>query len=469
MNCNRFTPVLTRRDMLRVSSAGFGSLALAGLCQSEARAAGPLAPKEPMYPAKAKRVIFLFMHGGPSQMDTFDHKPQLTKDHGKPLPFDKPRVFSAETGNLLGSPWKFAQHGESGAWVSELFPEVAKCVDDLCIINSMCGSNSRHGGALLELHTGSDTFVRPSMGSWITYGLGTENQNLPGYITICPTLTHGGATAYGSAFLPADYQGTPLGNASIPSDQVKIPFIENHDGISPAVQRQELSFLEQMNRRRLEQTGPDSDLEGRINSFELAYRMQMAAPELQDISSESEATQKAYGLDDDATRNYGIQCLMARRFAEQGVRFVQATHSYKWDQHGGLKTDLPRNCKEVDQPISALLRDLKSRGMLDETLVLWGGEFGRTPVSQGGENGRDHNPQGYTMWMAGGGVKPGLVYGATDDYSYYAVQNKVHLHDLHATLLHLLGFDHTKLTYRYAGRDFRLTDVHGEVVHDIIA
>ncbi|MCA9110063.1 MAG: DUF1501 domain-containing protein, partial [Planctomycetaceae bacterium] len=384
MNCNRFTPVLTRREMLRVSSAGFGSLALAGLCQNEVHAAGPLTPRQPPFPARAKRVIFLFMHGGPSQMDTFDYKPQLTKDHGKPLPFDKPRVFSAETGNLLGSPWKFAQYGESGAWVSELFPEVAKCVDDLCIINSMCGSNSRHGGALLELHTGSDTFVRPSMGSWITYGLGTENQNLPGYITICPTLTHGGANAYGSAFLPADFQGTPLGNASIPSDQAKIPFIENHEGLTPAVQRQELSFLEQMNRRRLEQTGPDSDLEGRINSFELAYRMQMAAPELQDISSESESTQKAYGLDNETTRNFGIQCLMARRFAEQGVRFVQATHSYKWDQHGGLKTDLPRNCKEVDQPIAALLRDLKSRGMLDETLVLWGGEFGRTPVSQGG-------------------------------------------------------------------------------------
>ncbi len=469
MNCNRLTPVLTRRDMLRVSSAGFGSLALAGLCESEARAAGPLTPKEPLFPARAKRVIFLFMHGGPSQMDTFDYKPQLARDHGKPLPFDKPRVFSAETGNLLGSPWKFSQHGESGAWVSELFPEVAKCVDDLCIVNSMHGSNSRHGGALLELHTGSDTFVRPSMGSWITYGLGTENQNLPGYITICPTLTHGGANAYGSSFLPADFQATPLGNASIPSDQAKIPFIENHDGISPAIQQQELSFLEQMNRRRLERTGPDSNLEGRINSFELAYRMQMAAPELQNISSESESTQKVYGLDDDKTRHFGIQCLMARRFAEHGVRFVQATHSYKWDQHDGLKTDLPRNCQEVDRPIAALLRDLKSRGMLDETLVLWGGEFGRTPVSQGGENGRDHNPQGYTMWLAGGGIKPGLVYGATDDYGYYAVRDKVHLHDLHATLLHLLGLDHKQLTYRYAGRDFRLTDVYGDVVHDIIA
>jgi len=469
VNCNPLTPVLTRRDMLRVSSAGFGSLALASLCQGETQATGPLVPKSTHFAAKAKRVIFLFMHGGPSQMDTFDYKPQLTKDNGKPLPFDKPQVFSSQTGNLLGSPWKFQQHGESGAWVSELFPNVAQRVDDLCIINSMHGSNSRHGGALLELHTGSDTFIRPSMGSWVTYGLGTENQNLPGYITICPTLTHGGANAYSSSFLPADHQGTPLGNASIPSDQAKIPFIENHDGISLDVQRQELSFLERMNRQRLQETGPDSDLEGRINSFELAYRMQMAAPELQDISTESKSVQQMYGLDDPTTRNFGIQCLMARRFAEQGVRFIQASHSYKWDQHGGLKNDLPRNCKEVDQPIAALLTDLKARGLLDETLVLWGGEFGRTPVSQGGENGRDHNPQGYTMWLAGGGVKGGLQYGATDDYGYYAVRDKVHLHDLHATILHLLGLDHTQLTHRYAGRDFRLTDVYGDVVHDIIA
>ncbi len=454
--------------MLQKSSAGFGSLALAALLGSEGRAAQQKLVQKAHFTPKAKRVIFLFMHGGPSHMDTFDYKPQLQKDSGKPLPFDKPRVFSAATGNLLGSPWTFKQHGESGAWVSEVFPHVAGCVDDMCIINSMHGSNSRHGGALLELHTGSDTFVRPSMGSWITYGLGSENQDLPGFITVCPTLTHGGVNAYSSSFLPADYQGTPIGNASIPADRAVIPFISNKSGIPLSIQRRELNFLQQMNREQLTKSGPDSALEGRINSFELAYRMQTAAPELQDISDESETTQKMYGLDNEVTKNFGRQCLMARRFAERGVRFVQITHSYKWDQHSGLKTALPRNAMEVDQPIAALLKDLKLRGLLEDTLVLWGGEFGRTPVSQG-ENGRDHNPQGYTMWMAGGGVKGGLQYGATDDYGYYAVKNKVHIHDLHASILHLLGLDHKKLTYQFAGRDFRLTDVHGEIMYDLFA
>ena len=459
---------ISRREMLRRSSAGFGSLALAGLLGSESQAAGTSLAHQPHFAPKAKRVIFLFMHGGPSHMDTFDYKPQLQKDSGKPLPFDKPKIFSAQTGNLLGSPWKFKQHGESGAWVSELFPHVAGCVDDLCIINSMYGSNSRHGGALLELHTGSDTFVRPSMGSWITYGLGSENQDLPGFITVCPTLTHGGVNAYSSSFLPADYQGTPIGNASIPADKALIPFIKNKSGVPLATQRKELDFLQQMNREHLSEAGPDAALEGRINSFELAYRMQTTAPELQDISDESEATQKMYGLDNDVTKNFGRQCLMARRFAERGVRFVQITHSYKWDQHSGLKTALPRNCKEVDQPIAALIKDLKSRGLLEDTLVLWGGEFGRTPVSQGAD-GRDHNPQGYTMWLAGGGIKGGLQYGATDDYGYYAVKDKIHVHDLHATMLHLLGLDHKRLTYKFAGRDFRLTDIHGEVMYDLFA
>jgi hypothetical protein len=456
--------------MLRASSAGFGSLALAAMLGSESQAASnPLAAKMPHFAPKAKRVIFLFMHGGPSHVDTFDYKPQLTKDNGKPLPFDKPRVFSAQTGRLLASPYQFKQHGESGAWVSEVFPHVAGCVDDMCIINSMHGSNSRHGGALLELHTGSDTFVRPSMGSWITYGLGTENQDLPGYITVCPTLTHGGVNAYSSAFLPADHQGTPIGNASIPADKAVIPFIANADGVSRQLQRRELDLLAEINRERLKQTGPDDALEGRINSFELAYRMQTAAPQLQDISDETAATQQLYGLDDPVTKNFGRQCLMARRFAEQGVRFVQVTHSYKWDQHGNLRSALARNALEVDRPIAALLQDLKSRGLLEDTLVLWGGEFGRTPVSQGGNNGRDHNPQGFTMWLAGGGVKAGLQYGATDEYGYYAVRDKVHLHDLHATILHLLGLEHMKLTYRFAGRDFRLTDLGGDVIHDIMA
>ena len=466
--CHQFTPVLTRRDMLRVSSAGFGSLALASLLQEEANAAGPLSPRKPHFPARAKRVIFLFMHGGPSQVDTFDYKPLLERDHGKPLPFSKPRVFSAKTGNLLKSPFKFKQHGDSGTWMSELFPHLAGCADDLCMINSMHGSNSRHGGALLELHTGSDTFVRPSMGSWITYGLGSENQNLPGYVTMCPTLTHGGVNAYSSAFLPAVYHGTPLGNASIPSDKINIPFIKNAAGTPRDLQRLELDLARTINEQGLARRGRDNALETRINSFELAFRMQIAAPELQDVSDETEQTRKMYGLDNDATKNFGRQCLMARRFAERGVRFVQATHSYKWDQHGNLKAGHTSNAMEVDQPIAALLKDLKQRDMLKDTLVLWGGEFGRTPVAQGND-GRDHNPQGYTMWMAGGGVKPGLTYGATDDYRYYAVENKGHLHDLHATILHLMGLDHDKLTYRYAGRDFRLTDIFGTVITPILA
>lgn len=466
--CHQFTPVYSRREMLRASSTGFGSLALAALMQRIGAASGPLSAKAPHFTPRAKRIIFLFMHGGPSQVDTFDYKPLLQRDDGKPLPFAKPRVFSSQTGLLLKSPWKFRQYGQSGGWVSELFPHVAGCVDDLCIINSMYGSNSRHGGALLELHTGSDTFVRPSMGSWITYGLGTENEDLPGYITICPTLTHGGVNAYNSAFLPAAHQGTPIGNASIASEQAKIPYIVNANQTPLDVQRMELDYVQQLNRNHLETTGPDAALEGRINSFELAYRMQIAAPQLQDINDETPETLRAYGLDNPATKNFGRQCLMARRFAEQGVRFVQATHSYKWDQHSELRRDHQRNAAEVDQPIAALLGDLKSRGMLQDTLVLWGGEFGRTPVAQGND-GRDHNPQGYTMWMAGGGIQPGIRYGATDDYGYYAVENKVHVHDLHATLLHLLGMDHKRLTYRYAGRDFRLTDVHGEVISDLFA
>jgi hypothetical protein len=461
---------LSRRDLLKVSSTGFGHLALAGLlAQEQARGAAvdPLAIKEPHFPARAKRVIFLFMHGGPSQIDTFDYKPLLKRDHGKPLPFARPKVVSSETFNLLQSPWQFKQYGQSGAWVSDLFPEVAKCVDDLCIIKSMHGSNSRHGGALLELHTGSDTFVRPSMGSWITYGLGSENSSMPGYITICPTQSHGGANNFSSAFLPAPYAGTAIGAVGIPARDAKIPFITNKE--TPRdIQRMEIDYIQALNRKQLEVTGPDHALEGRIESFELAFRMQAEAPGLQDLSSESEATKKLYGLDSPITEDFGRQCLMARRFSEKGVRFVQVSHTYKWDQHEKLKRDHEQNAAEVDKPIAGLLKDLKSRGLLKDTLVLWGGEFGRTPTAQGSD-GRDHNPEAFTMWMAGGGVKPGLSFGATDDYGYYSVVDKVHFHDLHATILHLMGLDHKRLTYRYAGRDFRLTDVHGEVVKGILA
>jgi hypothetical protein len=461
---------LSRRDLLKVSSAGFGHLALAGLLaqeQAQATSLDPLAVKAPHFPARAKRVIFLFMHGGPSQVDTFDYKPLLKRDHGKPLPFARPKVVSSETFNLLQSPWPFKQYGQSGAWVSDLFPEIAKCVDDLCIIKSMHGSNSRHGGALLELHTGSDTFIRPSMGSWITYGLGTENSSMPGFLTICPTQSHGGANNFGSAFLPAPYAGTAIGSVGVPARDARIPFITNTE--TPRnIQRMEIDYSQALNRKQLEHTGPDHALEGRIESFELAFRMQTEAPELQDLSKEPEATKKLYGLDNPITEDFGRQCLMARRFSEKGVRFVQVSHTYKWDQHEKLKRDHQQNAAEVDKPIAALLYDLKARGLLKDTLVIWGGEFGRTPTAQGSD-GRDHNPEAFTMWMAGGGVKPGLSYGATDDYGYYSVVDKVHFHDLHATILYLLGLDHKRLTYRYAGRDFRLTDVHGNVVEGILA
>lgn len=460
---------LSRRELLRVSSTGFGGLALAAMMaeqQARAGATDPLAVKAPHFPARAKRVIFLFMHGGPSQVDTFDYKPLLKRDHGKPLPFARPKVVSGETFNLLQSPWAFKQYGQSGAWVSDLFPELAKCVDDMCFIKSMHGSNSRHGGALLELHTGSDTFIRPSMGSWITYGLGTENNSMPGYLTICPTQSHGGANNFGSAFLPAPYAGTAIGSVGVAARDARIPFISNAETPRP-IQRKEIDYTRDLNRQQLELTGPDRALEGRIESFELAFRMQAEAPDLQDLSQESEATRKLYGLDNPITEDFGRQCLMARRFSEKGVRFVQVSHTYKWDQHENLKRDHSQNAAEVDKPIAGLLKDLKARGLLKDTLVLWAGEFGRTPTAEGSD-GRDHNPEAFTVWMAGGGVKPGLSYGATDDYGYYSVENKVHFHDLHATILHLLGLEHTRLTYRYAGRDFRLTDVHGNVVKDIL-
>ncbi len=472
--CNNFVRPISRREMLKGFSGGFGALALAGMLGQEARAAtatsnsyNPLAPRAPMFTPRAKRVIFLFMHGGPSQVDTFDPKPLLIRDNGKPLPFAKPRVQFAQTGNLLKSPWEFKKYGQSGTEVSDLFPHVGAMADELCVVRSMYGSNPAHGGALLAIHTGSDTFVRPSMGSWITYGLGSENQNLPGFITICPTLGHGGVQNWSSAFLPAAYQGTPIGNASIPAERAAINYIKNPE--TPAdLQRMQLDVLKELNEDQLKHFGHDANLEGRIQTFELAFRMQNIAPEIMDLSGESKATKEMYGVGEQPTDNFGRQCLLARRFCERGVRFVQVTHSYKWDQHGDLRNGHSKNAKEVDKPIAALLKDLKSRGLMEDTLVLWGGEFGRTPTAQGGD-GRDHNPHGYSMWLAGGGVKPGHVHGATDDYGYYSAVDKVHIHDLHATMLHLLGIEHTKLTYRYGGRDYRLTDVTGNVVRGIIA
>ena len=464
--------MMTRRDMLKQASLGFGSIALTAMLQEQAWAENPLSPKRSHFRPRAKRVIFLFMKGGPSHLDTFDYKPLLQRDHGKPLPFDKPRVTFADTGNLLASPWEFKRHGQCGHHVSELFPHVARHVDDICFLQGCHGTNPAHGGALLKLHTGASNFLRPSMGSWVAYGLGSENANLPGFITICPTLAHGGVLNWGSAFLPAPYQGMPIGNASMSSKEAKVGHIRNPKWTTHQ-QREQLDFLEQLNRGHLDGNAEAEILEDRINSFELAYRMQTAMPEVQDISRETEATRKLYGLEDPVTEDFGRQCLMARRFSERGVRFVQVTHSdskVQWDQHGNLRKGHAEKASEVDKPIAGLLKDLKSRGLLNETLVIWSGEFGRTPTVQGkGMDGRDHNPYGFTMWLAGGGVKPGFKYGATDDYGFYAERDKMHIHDFHATLLALLGMDHEKLTYRHAGDEFRLTNVFGNVAKEIFA
>ena len=466
-----FPADISRRQALQRSAAGFGSLALASLLSesvSGSENADPLAARAAHHVARAKRIIFLFMSGGPSQVDTFDPKPLLTRDDGKPFPFDKPRVQFNSTGNLLKSPWRFRQHGESGLWVSELFPHLAGRVDDLCMIHSMHGTNPAHGGAVMKVHTGSDNFIRPSIGSWVSYGLGTDNANLPAFVTICPTLAFGGINNWSSSFLPAVYQGTALGDASVPSERANVKYIRN-SRLSRDVQRLQLERLNQLNREHLAQTGPEASLEARINSFELAFRMQSELPKVEDLSSESKATQQLYGLDDPVTANFGRMCLMARRFAEAGVRFIQVTHNddkVQWDQHSNLKAGHEKNAREVDLPIAGLLADLRARGLLDDTLIWWGGEFGRTPTAETAD-GRDHNPEGFTMWLAGGGVKGGFRYGNSDDYGYFAAENKVHIHDLHATMLHLLGLDHERLTYRHAGRDFRLTDVEGNVVHEL--
>ena len=457
---------MTRRSMLKSAAAGFGYMAMAGLAAGETP--NPLAPRPGHHAARAKRIIFVFMHGGPSQIDTFDYKPRLAKDDGKDLPFAPVKGVEANTSRkIMASPWKFAKHGESGAWVSELFPEVAKHVDDLCILNGMHTEGQSHGQAVLQLHTGAQALTRPSVGAWVAYGLGTENQSLPGFVTISPTRSHGGVQNFGNAFLPTAYQGTAIGSANTPISGAQIRNIANNR-LTVGEQRQHLDFLQELNRGHNERIGGDDRIEGVIESFELAFRMQAAVPQLTDLRGESKATLGLYGIDEKPTDDFGRQCLLARRFAEAGVRYIQVSHSFKWDQHGSLKTGHERNAKEVDKPIAGLLKDLKDRGLLKDTLVLWGGEFGRTPMAQG-KDGRDHNPQGFTMWLAGGGVRSGMTFGATDEYGYHAVTDKVHMHDLHATILHLMGLDHEKLTYRHAGRDFRLTDVYGRVVKEIMA
>ena len=468
----------SRRAMLREAANGFGFLGLGALLADErARAAeargGKNAPaaKTPHFAPRARKVILLFMHGGPSSIDTFDPKPYLDQNDGKPLPIKRPLSFSQkEPGPLMKSPWKFRPGGASGLPVSDLFPHVRESADELCVIRSMVGEGVDHGAALLQSFTGTFTFTRPSLGAWTLYGLGSENRDLPGYITIKPALSHGGAKNWSSAFLPGSYQGCAIGHAGMQVKDIRAQPIEYlvNRRLTREQQRYELDMLQAVNRRNQELWKRDDELETRIQSFEMAFRMQAEAARVFDVSNESAAVKKLYGLDNPTTADFGWQCLLARRLAERDVRFVQCTHSYKWDQHADLVRKHTANAAEVDQPIGALLKDLKSRGMLEDTLVVWMGEFGRTPVSQGG-NGRDHNPYGYSIWMAGAGVKGGFAYGSTDEMGYHAAENRMHVHDFHATLLALLGIDHEKLTYRYSGRDFRLTDVAGNVHRGIFS
>ncbi len=490
MQANNRNPGPNRRQVLKTFANGFGMIGLASLfaqdslasnaasnavdawltdLRAPSRAAHPLGARPPMHAAKAKRVIFLFMSGGPSHVDTFDPKPKLTEHTGKPLPFEQPKLQRVKTGALLGSPWKFAKHGQCGTEVSELFPHIATCVDDLCVVRSMVADNINHNGACLQMNTGEQAFSRPSLGSWLTYGIGSENQNLPGFVVISPARPSQGAPLWSSSFLPAAYQGTLVSDLSNPIANL------TNGSFSREAQRAQLDALQQINMLHQAKREEDSRLNARIESFELAYRMQSQAPEAFDMKSESAETLKAYGVGEPATDIFGRQCLMARRLVERGVRVVQVYHTQTskrsscqiWDQHGGLKTELPLNCSASDQPVAALIKDLKARGMLEDTLVVWGGEFGRTPTAEG-TDGREHHPFGFTMFLAGGGVKGGITYGATDDFGWHAVENRVHVHDLHATILHLMGIDHEKLTYRYSGRDYRLTDVHGKVIRGLL-
>lgn len=446
--------------MLKSVSAGFGYLAFASLAASAADktpTTGPLELKPPHFPARAKRVIFLCMRGGPSHIETFDPKPKLLADQGQPAP--------SGPGKLLGSRWKFQKHGDSGIDVVELLPELSKQADKLCVLRGMNTDNENHPQALEQLHTGSFQFIRPSMGSWTVYGLGTENQNLPGFISINPLTNLGGLRYYQSAFLPAAYSATTIGDANRPNKNATVGDLVN-PRLSINDQRRQLDLLQRFNRRTVEQTA-DPKVEGIIQAYELAFRMQSELPRVMDLSNETKTTLALYGADGGPTETFGVQCLLARRFAEAGVRFIEVSHT-DWDHHGFLSSLMPKSCHQIDKPVAGLIADLAQRGLLDETLVVWGGEFGRTP-DDATQDGRGHNNKGYSIFLAGGGSKPGHIHGATDEYGYEAVSGKVHIHDLHATMLHLLGLDHERLTYRHGGRDYRLTDVHGQVVKEILA
>jgi hypothetical protein len=452
----------SRRSFLRSVSQGLGAIALAAGVGRTGRAGGsPLAPKPPHHEPKAKRVMMLCMEGGPSHVDTFDYKPELQRRAGRPI--GRGRVPRAQ---LLPSPWSFQQGGESGLWISDLYPEVRRQADKLCVIRGMQTDIPAHPPAFIQMHTGISNAPRPSMGAWILYGLGSENENLPGFVTISPPQNFGGPINYGSAFLPAVFQGTRIGRLRQPIATAGVNNLSNMRRTS-GEQSEQLEYLRHLN--RLTHARQESNLfsEGLMESHELAHRMQGELPQVLDLDRESAETAALYGLDRQESEDFGRQCLMARRLLEAGVRFVEVCHG-GWDQHRNLEELHGRHGRATDRPIAGLLEDLERRGLLDETLVIWGGEFGRTPYAQFSD-GRDHNHRGFTTWMAGGGVKGGFSYGATDEFGLEAIENPLHIHDWHATILHLLGLNHERLTYRYAGRDMRLTDVKGRVAKDLIA
>lgn len=475
-HCNNVRLPLTRRAMLGRCANGFGAVALTSLLAGEGQGAAPasadrtidpLAPRQPHFKPRAKNVIFLFMDGGPSQVDTFDPKPRLDREHGQPIKMEVPPTQFDNVGTVLKSPWKFSPRGESGIPVSDLFPHVAECVDDLAIIRSMTAAFPEHTNANYFMHSGHGLQGRPSMGAWTTYGLGSECRDLPGFVVLdSGMIPPGGLSCFTNGFLPASYQASIFKSGERPVANI------DNAADTPQSQRNKLSLIEQLDSAAAEQFGTSDKLEAAINNYELAFRMQAAVPEVMDLADETTATRELYGLDEKKTSIFGHQCLVARRMIERGVRFVELlppkVGGDRWDQHSKLRKGHQNNADATDRPVAALLKDLKARGLLDETLVVWGGEFGRTPMAQGSD-GRDHNPFGFTMWMAGGGVRGGTVYGETDEYGYFVVENRVEVHDLHATMLHLLGMDHERLTFRFSGRDMRLTDVKGHVLHDILA
>ncbi|MBX3399194.1 MAG: DUF1501 domain-containing protein [Gemmataceae bacterium] len=467
-------PSGSRRQFLSRTGGGVGLLALASLL-GEAAETNPLAPKRSHFPAKAKSIIWLFMNGGPSQVDTWDHKPELVKRDGQELPgFDKNTgFFTGQVGPLMKSPFKFAQHGQCGKWVSEIFPHMARHVDKMAFVHSLWSDSNNHSPALFKINTGMARMGFPCVGSWVTYGLGSESKNLPAFCVMYDTLGRGipkgHALNWGAGFLPTVYQGTAFKPQGEPIDNLVRPA-----DLDSQRQRNQLDLLSKLNRKNADQHPADPDLAARVESFELAYRMQMAAPEALDLSKETKETQSLYGLDNPKATHFAKQCLTARRLVERGVRFVQIfsggmDNDLSWDGHNNIAKNHGGFAAETDQPIAGLLEDLARRGLLDSTLVVWGGEFGRLPIAQKGSGGRDHNPHANTFWLAGGGVKGGVSYGATDEIGFKAVENRASVHDLHATFLHLLGLDHKKLTYRHNGRDFRLTDVFGNVLKDVLA